>query len=94
MTPGAAALTHSRSLMLAALAGALLSASTAVAQPKGYPVEVIRKCRGDYTRLCPGYKARSAELDACMRAKHVAISNICMNALVDNGIAPPIARRR
>jgi hypothetical protein len=94
MTSVGAALTLSLSLIVAALSGALLSANTAVAKTKGYPVEVIRKCRGDYTRLCPGYKSRSAELDACMRSKHVAISNICMNALVDNGIAPPIARRR
>lgn len=88
---------HARHIPLLALA-ALVALSVASALPaaaaKGYPADVIRKCRGDYKRLCPGYKINSPTLDACMRSKHPLITNSCMNSLVDNGIAPPIARRR
>lgn len=59
-----------------------------------YPDEVVRKCRGDYKRLCPDYKLNSDELDACMRSQHRLISTICINTLVDNGLAPVTARRR
>lgn len=55
---------------------------------------VQRKCNGDYKRLCPGYKVDSDALRACMRTQHRAISNSCMNALVDAGEAPSSARRR
>lgn len=93
MTFASAGLTFSRSLLVAGLAGTIFIVP-AVAQSKStYPAEVIRKCRGDYNRLCPGYKPNSPSLDACMRSKHLSITSICMNALVDNGIAPPIARR-
>jgi hypothetical protein len=56
--------------------------------------DIVRKCRGDYKRLCPGYKTDSDDLRACMRSQHRSISNSCMNALVDAGEAPASARRR
>lgn len=71
--------------------------SVALAQPAisaGYSKAVTSKCRADYKRLCPSYKVDSDALRACMRANHRAISNRCMNALVDAGEAPQSARRR
>jgi hypothetical protein len=59
-----------------------------------YPSSVVAKCRGDYKRLCPQYKTVGDSLDSCMRSQHRSISNSCMNALVDSGLAPAAARRR
>lgn len=82
-------------------AGLLLAACALTAGPvagvpeaQAYSKAVTQKCRNDYKRLCPAYKTASAELRACMSANHRAISNSCMNALVDAGEAPPGARRR
>lgn len=75
-------------------AGAVLIAGHRVSANAAYPADVVRKCRDDYKRLCPGYKLESEELDACMRSKHPSISSPCMNALVDAGLAPMTARRR
>ena len=66
----------------------------AAIEVQAYPKAVTQKCRSDYKRLCPAYKAGSADMRACMSANHRAISNGCMNALVDAGEAPPGARRR
>lgn len=68
----------------------LLAPQTAEA----YSKTVAAKCKGDYKRLCPAYKVGTNDLEACMRSNHRAISNSCMNALVDVGEAPPSARRR
>lgn len=77
------------------LAAALVGASFGFAgEAAAFSKAVTAKCKADYRRLCPGYKTDSGELRSCMRAKHPAISNSCMNALVDAGEAPPSARRR
>jgi hypothetical protein len=84
-----------RGLAAASLAmlAALMTALT-LTPADAYPPDVIRKCKGDYRRLCPTYKLHTQELRSCMRSQHRSISNICMNALVDAGEAPMSARRK
>lgn len=77
-----------------AAVGAALAITVVSTAAFAYPADVIAKCRGDYKRLCPGYKLESDELDACMRSKHRSISSPCLNTLVDNGLAPAVARRK
>ena len=85
-------------LGLALIAGAVMTAGIAsgalVQTAEAYPSGVVQKCRGDYKRLCPSYKLESDELDSCMRSQHRAISTPCINALVDNGLAPYAVRRK
>lgn len=87
-----------RRLVVPRLAVSMLVAAFAVSATAGgaaaYPVTVVSKCRGDYKRLCPQYKKLGDELEACMRSNYRAISNVCINSLVDAGLAPSIARRR
>jgi hypothetical protein len=73
---------------------AIMLMGTAFSSAVAYPADVVRKCRGDYKRLCPQYKKAGADLDACMRSSYRSISGSCMNSLVDAGMAPPFARRR
>lgn len=81
--------------VLALLAAGLVAGITfAPTDAAAVSKSVKRKCSGDYKRLCPGYKIGSDDLRACMRTKHRAISNSCINALVDAGEAPASARRR
>lgn len=90
MTRIASRLTLLAFLVTGFVAGLTVSPNDAAAVSKS----VQRKCTGDYKRLCPGYKTDSDALRACMRSQHRAISNSCMNALVDAGEAPSSARRR
>jgi hypothetical protein len=83
-----------RMVALMAVAAMAVVTSAAPALAAGYSKAVTSKCRADYKRLCPSYKVDSDALRACMRANHRAISNRCMNALVDAGEAPQTARRR
>lgn len=81
--------------VLALLAAGLVAGATvAPSDANAVSKAVERKCRGDYKRLCPAYKTASDALRACMRSQHRAISNGCINALVDAGEAPASARRR
>lgn len=64
------------------------------APAEAYSKTVNSKCRSDYRRLCPSYKVDTPGLDACMRSNYRAISNGCMRALVDAGLAPPNALKR
>lgn len=85
----------SRLPLLAILtAGLVVGVTFAPSDAAAISKTVQRKCTGDYKRLCPGYKTDSDALRACMRSQHRAISNGCMNALVDAGEAPSSARRR
>lgn len=82
-------------IALASIAMALVGMLAAGQQPAhAVSKDVKRKCKGDYKRLCPSYRVGSDELRACMRTQHRAISNACMNALVDSGEAPASVRRR
>ena len=56
-----------------------------------YSKKVEKACKGDYKRLCPQYKPASAQMRACMEAKSNEISNVCIQALIDDG---EIDRRR
>jgi hypothetical protein len=75
------------------LAGCGIVLIAMAAGASAYPDEVVRKCRGDYKRLCPEHKLNSDELDQCMRSQHRSISTLCINALVDAGLAPSTVRR-
>jgi hypothetical protein len=80
-------------ILTLAIFAAAVTATSLAPSADAYSQDVRRKCRGDYKRLCPSYSVDSDQLRACMRSQHRAITNICMNALVDAGEAPSSARR-
>ena len=69
-------------LAIAALFVGLAAAGPATAAVSD---KVKKACKGDYQRLCPGYKIGSPQLRACMEAKQSEISSRCVDALVDSG---------
>ncbi|MFZ4809351.1 MAG: hypothetical protein ACOYLQ_19020 [Hyphomicrobiaceae bacterium] len=81
-------------LGLAAVVAVSVLNVTAATDAAAFSKAVTAKCKADYKRLCPAYKVDSDGLRACMRSNHRAISNKCMEALIDAGEAPASARRR
>ena len=81
-------------LGFAALAAVSAFSVTSATDAAAFSKAVTAKCKSDYKRLCPAYKVDSDGLRACMRSNHRAISNKCMEALIDAGEAPASARRR
>ena len=80
---------HLAALQVLALVAGSAAASLVLLGPAG-PAEAFSKkvekaCVGDYKRLCPSYKADSAQLRACMEAKSGEISWDCIQALIDSG---------
>ena len=75
----------------AALTGSLSFGATAVQADR-----LRNACSGDYHRFCGQYRPNSSQMRACMQANGRALSNGCINALVDAGIVDRarIARSR
>lgn len=64
-----------------------MAASDAIAK-RNVPDAVKVACSGDYKRFCQRYKVGTSKLDQCMRANGKRLSNVCVRALVDNGMVP------
>ena len=79
---------RSRNLRLGFALFALIAGLAVIAPAPAAAVitgHVKKACKGDYKRLCPGYKIGSTQLRACMEAKQSDISWGCVQALIDSG---------
>ena len=73
-------------LQLVRAAAIMAIAFGSVAPAQAAITEKVKKaCKGDYQRLCPGYKIGSSQLRACMEAKQNDITWNCVQELIDAG---------